>query len=107
MQQSETKEAVHQTRCGQKKKQSQRQKISVVYPFIRSLPLILKLKPDDFECSLLIDRINEFRNLLLLADMPTEDVDEFLLKLIDKSEKKRQVNIHYHNMSLQIYLFIL
>ena len=46
-----------------------------------------KLKLTDFECNLLINRMNKFRNMLLAEDLPTEDVDELLLKIIDKSEK--------------------
>lgn len=46
-----------------------------------------KLKLTDFECNLLINGMNEFRNMLLAKDLPTEDVDELLLKIIDKSEK--------------------
>ena len=47
----------------------------------------IKLKLDSFECNLLINAINEFRNMLLAEDLPTEDVDELLLKLIDTYEK--------------------
>ena len=46
-----------------------------------------KIKFTDFECNLLIDGMNEFGNMLLAKDLPTEDVDELLLKIIDKSEK--------------------
>ena len=46
-----------------------------------------KIKFTDFECNLLINGMNEFRNMLLAEDLPTNDVDELLLKLIDKSEK--------------------
>ena len=46
-----------------------------------------KIKFTDFECNLLINGMIEFRNLLLAEDLPTEDVDELLLKIIDKSEK--------------------
>ena len=46
-----------------------------------------KIKLTDFECNLLISGMNEFRNMLLAEDLPTEDVDELLLKIIDKSEK--------------------
>ena len=46
-----------------------------------------KLKLDSFECNLLINGINEFRNMLLAEDLPTEDVDVLLLKIIDASEK--------------------
>ncbi len=47
----------------------------------------VKIKFTDFECNLLINGINEFRNMLLAEDLPIEDVDELLLKVIDKSEK--------------------
>ena len=46
-----------------------------------------KIKFTDFECNLLINEMNEFRNMLLAEDFPAEDVDELLLKIIDKSEK--------------------
>lgn len=46
-----------------------------------------KLNLTDFECNLLINGMNEFRNILLAEDLPTEDVDKLLLKIIDKSEK--------------------
>ncbi len=45
-----------------------------------------KIKFTDFKCNLLINGMNEFRNMLLAEDLPTEDVDELLLKIIDKSE---------------------
>ena len=35
-----------------------------------------KLKLTDFECNLLINGMNEFRNMLLSDGIPTEDVDE-------------------------------
>ena len=47
----------------------------------------VKIKFTDFECNLLINGMNEFRNVLLAEDLPTEDVDELLLKIIDKSER--------------------
>ena len=47
----------------------------------------VKIKFTDFESNLLINGMNEFRNMLLAEDLPTEDVDELLLKIIDKSEK--------------------
>ena len=47
----------------------------------------IKFKFTDFECNLLINGINEFRNMLLAEDLSTEDVDELLLKLIDIYEK--------------------
>ena len=46
-----------------------------------------KIKFTDFECNLLINGMNEFRNMLLAEDLPTEDVNELLLKIIEKSEK--------------------
>ena len=47
----------------------------------------VKIKFTDFECILLINGMNEFRSMLLTEDLPTEDVNELLLKIIDKSEK--------------------
>ena len=46
-----------------------------------------KIKFTDFECNLLVNGMKEFRNMLLAEDLSTEDVDELLLKIIDKSEK--------------------
>ena len=43
----------------------------------------IKINLDSFECNLLINGMNEFRNMLLAENSPTEDVDELLLKLID------------------------
>lgn len=48
----------------------------------------VKMKFTYFECNLLINGINEWRNQLLEADDPTEDVDALLLKIIDKAEEK-------------------
>ncbi|MBQ8503135.1 MAG: hypothetical protein IJ491_02535 [Clostridia bacterium] len=47
----------------------------------------VKIKFTDFECNLLINGMNEFRNLLLAEGLPTEDVNKLLLKIIDKSER--------------------
>lgn len=47
----------------------------------------IKIKFTDFECNLLINGMNEFRNMLLAEDLPTEEVDELLLKIIGKSER--------------------
>ena len=47
----------------------------------------IKVKFTDFECNLLINGMNEFRNMLLAEGLPTEDVDELLIMLIDKSKK--------------------
>ena len=46
------------------------------------------MKFTDFECNLLINGINEWRNLLLDRGKPTEDVDLLLLKIINKAEGK-------------------
>ena len=46
-----------------------------------------KIMFTDFECDLLINGMNEIRNMLLAEELPTEDIDELLLKIIDKSEK--------------------
>ena len=46
-----------------------------------------KLKLTDFECNLLINGMNEFRNMLLSDGIPTEDVDEMLLIIINKSQR--------------------
>ena len=46
-----------------------------------------KLKFTDFECNLLINGMNEFRNMLLAEGITTENVDELLIKIISKSER--------------------
>ena len=46
-----------------------------------------KVKFTDFECNLLINGMNKFRNILLANGLPTEDVDNLLIKIIDKSER--------------------
>ena len=46
-----------------------------------------KLELTDFECNLLINGMNEFRNMLLSDGLASEDVDELLIKIINKSEK--------------------
>lgn len=47
----------------------------------------IKIKFTDFECNLLVNGMNELLNMLLVEGLPTEDVDELLIKIIDKSEK--------------------
>ena len=47
----------------------------------------VKIKFKDFECNLLINDMNEFRNLLISDGIPTEDVDKLLIKIINKSER--------------------
>ena len=46
-----------------------------------------KLELTDFECNLLINGMNEFRNMFLTEGITTEDVDELLIKIISKSER--------------------
>ena len=46
-----------------------------------------KLKLTDFECNLLINGMNELRNMLLAEGITTEDVDDLLIKIISKSER--------------------
>ena len=41
-----------------------------------------KLKLTDFECNLLWGGMNEFQNKAYSDGIPTEDVDELLLKII-------------------------
>ena len=48
----------------------------------------VKMKFTDFECNLLINGINEWRNQMTKADYPTENVDGLLIKIIDKAEVK-------------------
>lgn len=45
---------------------------------------------DDFEHNLMINGINEFRNMLIEKDMPIEDVDNLLRKLIDAPLLKKR-----------------
>ena len=47
----------------------------------------VKIKFTNFEYNLLVNGMNEFRNMLLAEGLPTEDVNELLLKIIDKSER--------------------
>lgn len=46
----------------------------------------VKIKLDSFECNLLINGIFEWRNQLLEDDIPSEDVDALLIRIIDKAE---------------------
>lgn len=45
---------------------------------------------DTFEHDLLINGINEFRNMLLEKDMPIEDVDVLLRKILDAPPQKKR-----------------
>ena len=42
-----------------------------------------KVKLDDFEKRLIIYALSELRNKMIEEDMPTEDINDLLLKLID------------------------
>ena len=48
----------------------------------------IKMKFTDFECNLLINGVFKWRNMLLEQDLPTEDVDALIIKIIDKAEGK-------------------
>jgi hypothetical protein len=45
---------------------------------------------NDFEQNLLVNGINEFRNMLLERGMPTEDVDKLLIKVIDAPPQRKR-----------------
>lgn len=45
---------------------------------------------DDFEQRLMVNGLTDFRNDLLRAEKPTEDVDNLILKVIDAPTKKRR-----------------
>ena len=46
---------------------------------------------DSFEHDLMINGINEFRNMLIEEEKPTEDVDNLLMKILDApNERKRR-----------------
>ena len=45
------------------------------------------LTVDDFEHNLMI---NEYRNMLLEQELPTDDVDDLLLKVLDAPLQKRR-----------------
>ena len=49
----------------------------------------VKIRFDSFEYNLLINGIFELHNMLLEQDIPTEDVEALLIKIIDKAEGKR------------------
>ena len=48
------------------------------------------LTVDDFEHNLMLNGINEYRNMLLEQELPTDDVDELLLKVFDAPLQKRR-----------------
>ena len=45
---------------------------------------------DDFEQSLLVSGLADFRNDLIREDKPTEDVDDLILKVIDAPTQKEK-----------------
>ena len=45
---------------------------------------------DDFEHNLMLNGINEYRNMLLEQELPTDDVDDLLLKVLDAHLQKRR-----------------
>lgn len=46
---------------------------------------------DDFEYRLMVSGLMDFRNKLLEAEKPTEDVNDLILKVIDAPTKKGKV----------------
>ena len=50
--------------------------------------MTIKISP--FEQGLLVNGMNRFRNDLIREDLPTEDVDDVLIKIIDAPPAKRK-----------------
>ena len=48
------------------------------------------IKVNDFEQRLLVNGMNRFRNDLIREELPTEDVDDVLLKIIDAPPAKKK-----------------
>ena len=48
------------------------------------------VKLSSFEQGLLVNGMNRFRNDLIREDLPTEDVDDVLIKIIDAPPAKRK-----------------
>ena len=48
------------------------------------------IKVSDFEQRLLVNGMTRFRNDLIREELPTEDVDDVLLKIIDAPPAKRK-----------------
>ena len=46
------------------------------------------LTVDDFEHNLMLNGINEYRNMLLEQELPTDDVDDLLLMVLDAPLQK-------------------
>ena len=45
---------------------------------------------DSYEQGLMVNGLNSFRNSLLEQDQPTEDVEDFILKVIDAPSRKEK-----------------
>jgi hypothetical protein len=45
---------------------------------------------DPFEHDLMINGINEFRNMLIEEEKPTEDVDNLLMKILDAPNQRKR-----------------
>ena len=52
------------------------------------------IEVDDFDHRLLVNSIMEFRNKVILEGVPTEDVDDLLLRIIDAPVKKPKWRSH-------------
>ena len=50
--------------------------------------IILKLNP--FEKRVLVRRLADIRNIRLSEDIPTDDLDDVILKVIDASSRKKK-----------------
>ena len=48
------------------------------------------IKVNEFEQRLLVNGMNRFRNDLIREELPTEDVDDVLLKIIDAPPAKKK-----------------
>ena len=48
------------------------------------------IEVNSYQQRLIVNGLNDFRNDLIRADKPTEDVDEILLKIIDAPTKKEK-----------------
>lgn len=48
------------------------------------------IEVNSYQQRLMVNGLNDFRNDLIRADKPTEDVDEILLKIIDAPTKKEK-----------------
>lgn len=45
---------------------------------------------EPFEHDLMINGINEFRNMLIEEEKPTEDVDNLLMKILDAPNQRKR-----------------